>query len=78
MKSLTTSFEKVQFKKPQGHILDLLNKITQSTELDILEVPVTQESIDAFSLVIENDVFYLGAMTLKRLKKGGWGCARVL
>lgn len=76
MKSLGTSVKKVQFEKPQGHLLDLLDKITRSTEQDILDVPVSQESIDAFSLVIENDVFYLGAMTLKRLKKGGWGGAK--
>jgi len=34
------------------------------------------QPIDVFSLSVEEDVFYLDAMTLKPLKKGGWGGAK--
>ena len=76
MTNTQTVTKKVVFEKPHGKILDLLNAITAGEEKDILDVPPSCESIDVFSLSFENNSFYLGAMTLKPLKKGGWGGAK--
>lgn len=71
-----TVTKKVAFERPHGKILELLNAITADEEKDILDVPPSCESIDVFSLSIEDNLFYLGAMTVKPLKKGGWGGAK--
>lgn len=68
--------KKVAFERPHGEILELLNAITALEEKDILDVPSSCQSIDVFSLSVEDDLFYLGAMTVKPLKNGGWGGAK--
>ena len=71
-----TVTKKVSFEKPHGKILDLLNAITAREEKDVLEVSSSCQSIDVFSLTLKGHSFYLGAMTLKPLQKGGWGGAK--
>ena len=76
MTNTQTVTKKVAFERPHGKILELLNAITAREEKDILDVPPSCESLDVFSLSIEDNLFYLGAMTVKPLKKGGWGGAK--
>ena len=68
--------KKIPFERPPGKILELLNAINAGEDKDILDVSSSCEFVDVFSLVFENERFYLGAMRLKRLKKEGWGGAK--
>jgi len=68
--------KKIVFEKPTAQIRALLDALNAGQDKDILDVPALCESVDVFSLAFLKDSFYLGAMTLKPLKKGGWGGAK--
>jgi SNF2 family DNA or RNA helicase len=76
MAETQTVVKKVVFEQPHIYIRELLEALNANHDNDILDVPVSCQSIDVFSLAFEKDLFYLGAMTLKPLKKGGWGGAK--
>lgn len=68
--------KKIPFEQPPENIKDLLKAINAGEDKDILDVPSTCQTLDAFSLIFKQGSFYLGTMSLKRLKKGGWGGAK--
>ncbi|HCU06443.1 MAG TPA: hypothetical protein DIC42_02515 [Holosporales bacterium] len=67
----------IQFKVPGQRIIDLIDKIAGDKNKSILDVASNCKSLDVFSLCFHEQSFYLGAMTLKPLQKGGWGGAKM-
>lgn len=70
------TLKKIQFKIPGKKVVDLIEKITGENNKSILDVAPGCKSLDVFSLFFHEQSFYLGAMTLKPLKNGGWGGAK--